>query len=432
MPNLQGQLVFIVIAAYLLAAVITIPARAILRRSVHKLMMRAVPLPDVPPRDLRANATPLRVEITPARDVAVSADATSLLASLRRSRVQAALVSLLAGSVAAAIFAYGFLSEEGGGTMTQFVVVFTAYLWPVAITVFAVAARTRIVRVIGLIVCALLIVGVTAGVSGSVVLFGLSAFPTLAVLLILWLSRALAPLVALFGAIAVMGLVLATSVFGRSNPSLACSIAILVVVAGVACAWVFVALLVGAFERKWFGDLSFELGFLWATFAIWYMLVRGSTATWWYGLVALAAYTAITQIAWRVLRLGTSVNAGANLLVLRVFDSKARGRRVFAALGRMWDPVGPLHLIAGTDSAAANLDLAEAWRFLRMKIKSLYVRSKDDLDQRMAALDVKPDADGRYRTNDFFCYAHTWKPTFTRLLDRSYAVLVDLGGFTKQ
>jgi hypothetical protein len=49
-------------------------------------MMRAFPLPEVPPREVRANATPLRIEITPDCDTAVSADAASLLASLRRSR----------------------------------------------------------------------------------------------------------------------------------------------------------------------------------------------------------------------------------------------------------------------------------------------------------------------------------------------------------
>ena len=69
------------------------------------------------------------------------------------------------------------------------------------------------------------------------------------------------------------------------------------------------------------------------------------------------------------------------------------------------------------------------FRFLTFRFHSVDVRDPADLEQRLAKLDCAPDPDGRYRVNDFFCFDDTWKVTFTALLHRSDAVLLDLSGF---
>jgi hypothetical protein len=62
----------------------------------------------------------------------------------------------------------------------------------------------------------------------------------------------------------------------------------------------------------------------------------------------------------------------------------------------------------------------------------VYVQDAADLERRLEKLDCAPDPDGRYRVNDFFCFDDTWKATFTALLQRSDAILLDLSGFGPQ
>ena len=39
----------------------------------------------------------------------------------------------------------------------------------------------------------------------------------------------------------------------------------------------------------------------------------------------------------------------------------------------------------------------------------------EDLEARLRAVERGPDPDGRYRVNEFFCYADTWQQTMTKL-----------------
>jgi putative heme degradation protein len=47
-------------------------------------------------------------------------------------------------------------------------------------------------------------------------------------------------------------------------------------------------------------------------------------------------------------------------------------------------------------------------------------------------MDTKPDQDGRFRVNDFFCHEDTWKMVLSRLVKESEVVVMDLRGFTSQ
>jgi hypothetical protein len=47
-------------------------------------------------------------------------------------------------------------------------------------------------------------------------------------------------------------------------------------------------------------------------------------------------------------------------------------------------------------------------------------------------MDTRPDWDGRYRVNDFFCHDDTWRTVLSRLANECDAVLMDLRGFSRE
>lgn len=73
-----------------------------------------------------------------------------------------------------------------------------------------------------------------------------------------------------------------------------------------------------------------------------------------------------------------------------------------------------IELIAGPDLATTVIDGPQA------------------LERRRSEMDTKPDQDGRFRVNDFFCHDDTWRMVLSRLVKESDAVLMDLRGFTSQ
>ncbi len=54
------------------------------------------------------------------------------------------------------------------------------------------------------------------------------------------------------------------------------------------------------------------------------------------------------------------------------------------------------------------------------------------LDRQIEETDLKPDRDRRFRVSDFFCHEGTWQMTLSRLVDESYAALMDLRGCSPQ
>jgi hypothetical protein len=58
------------------------------------------------------------------------------------------------------------------------------------------------------------------------------------------------------------------------------------------------------------------------------------------------------------------------------------------------------------------------------------VRDRKDLEHRLSRLLPKPDPDGLYRIEDFFCHLDTWQMTVASLAKQADVVLMDLRGFT--
>ena len=120
------------------------------------------------------------------------------------------------------------------------------------------------------------------------------------------------------------------------------------------------------------------------------------------------------------------------LLVLRVFGDSARTGALFEQFASRWQRFGPVTTIASPDAAADTVDPGDLLRFATGRIAESFVTSRDDLVQRLAALDVEPDRDGRYRITEFCCRDDTWQATVVALIARADAIVMDLRGFSAE
>lgn len=336
---------------------------------------------------------------------------------MRNVRRSAAAMYFLAGLAAASVLAAGEHAAARKWSVSMVI-----YIWPAVLTVSTIAVPSLRMRALVLGVTYLMLVSML-GASGvdEADMGRFSAFlgvPT--ILLLLVENRALrtiAPVLVLIGLV-VAGAIAVTEVFG-------CGSFFALLVPGLLA----LALLPWAYERKYFSDRSFQLAFVWIVFTAGYGMMRNTRQSWEYGAASLALYAGLTRLILPLLRRAARRHRPASLLILRVFGSPGRSARLLEHIGMRWRTVGPIHLIAGADTAITNLDLPEVFRFLTFRFRSVYVQDAADLDRRLEKLDCAPDPDGRYRVNDFFCFDDTWKSTFTALLHRSDAIMLDLSGF---
>ena len=370
----------------------------------------------------RIGAPALQLVTAPAPAEPQRDAARAIFSRMRRARWRAAAFYFLAAFAACALATVGGNAAADRWTVTMR---FFEHFWPVMLTVTTVLLTTFRARVVALgcsaplLFCVLFLILLVFGLNTEVPP-GVPVhvvFPATAVLLIQnrWL-RTVAPLLVFVAGVGIVALQLT-------------SIGWAPVVGTLGGGLLALLLMVRAYERKFFSDLSFQLAFVWGLFATAFV-ANGESPLW--TALSLVLFAALTSITLRLVRRDARMHAPASLLVLRVFGTPGRGQRLFEHLGMRWRYAGPIHAIAGADSATANLDLSEAFRFLTLRSRSLYVLDEADLQRRLTELDCAPDPDGRYRINDFFCFDDTWKHTFTELLRRSDAVLVDLSGFSPQ
>ena len=117
------------------------------------------------------------------------------------------------------------------------------------------------------------------------------------------------------------------------------------------------------------------------------------------------------------------------LLVLRVFQHDARIQALFDHVIERWRLTGNTVLIAGTDLIERTLDADDIFTFIDGRLAARFIQRPADVAVRLAAFDLAPDADGRYRVNECYCHDSTWKPALAALVQRSDVVLMDLRSF---
>ena len=97
-----------------------------------------------------------------------------------------------------------------------------------------------------------------------------------------------------------------------------------------------------------------------------------------------------------------------------------------------WRYAGSVQLIAGTDLATENLEPHEFLDFLSGKLGRRFIDDSPTLDRKVAEMDTRPDADGRFRVNEFFCHDNTWRMVLDKLVSNTDVVFMDLRGFSRQ
>jgi hypothetical protein len=188
-----------------------------------------------------------------------------------------------------------------------------------------------------------------------------------------------------------------------------------------------------AYQAKRFSDQALTLDAMWLVFALVQPMVLVLQHWVWYfaGLVAFIAYKLVLWAGLARLMPRPPDGAASHMvLLLRVFSLGRRSQQLFDVLSRRWLRAGSLCLITGPDLVTSLVEPHEFLDFLGSRLARQFVQGEADLERRLSQLDTRPDPDGRYRVNEFFCYADTWQMTMRRLAACSDAVLMDLRSFS--
>jgi hypothetical protein len=335
---------------------------------------------------------------------------------------------------------------------------FWVYLWPAALAVILMAATDRAARLrVALVYFAVYAAIVAVALAGSpeLTVWQVAAIwlimngpPTL--LLYAFLARrvrAVGPIVVAFALIAAFGAVLVPTLLNTSEDGLRAAVgagsmlglggvgtfvAVLALGAAVfgAGAWIGLRRLGRRYANKQFSDEMLTLDAMVFLFAVWQPIGLAFEHWSWFasGLVAFAGYRLAAGALRRTM---PAVSSPRRLLLLRVFALGPRSEPLFDALRMRWLRGGSIAMIAGPDLVTTTVEPDEFLGFLSGQLGRRFVSGEADLATRVAAMDRRPDPDGRFRVTEFFCRADTWQPTMQRLVAESDAVLMDLRSFSK-
>jgi hypothetical protein len=316
-----------------------------------------------------------------------------------------------------------FLLEGHEFLIPRAVVVGFLFAWPIVPTLMVVMAPRRRVVVFAVSAYALVagILGLFAGQRVSLMLTLWTVQegpPTLALLAVAGrrhraVGPFLAPAVFVLGTSPLIAWWAGTlAISAGVPPPIDWVLALAAIAVAVLAALLVVPVAASRYRRKAASDLSVLVDQWWLIFAFYHcLLVAGSAG--WSSLTMLlpyAAYRLVTRFGrWRLYRSATE-HVPVRLLLLRVFGSRSRSERLLRDVGAYWRYLGSVQLIAGTDLAAEALEPHEFLDFAIGKLSRHFVQDDDDIGERIAKLDLLPDADGRFRVNEFFCHDDAWRP----------------------
>jgi len=197
-------------------------------------------------------------------------------------------------------------------------------------------------------------------------------------------------------------------------------------------AWRLLTRLADAYARKRFSDVQLIIDCWWAIVAA-EVTVTSLAGTHGFAGIAggMAAFVAYRLSVFAVLRgFRADESAPRRLLLLRVFGYQTRTESLFDRVAEAWRFHGPVQLIAGVDLAMRTTDPGDLLALLNGQLADRYVRTPEEVSDRLARLDLRADPDGRFRINEVYCRENTWRPTLEALLDASDLVLMDLRSFS--
>jgi hypothetical protein len=441
----------------ILSALLTFPASALLLWLYRRAVLRGM-------NESRKGGVPVADTVTgtdappkPLQFVSLGANAAPR--ATLPSPWAAAVVYLAAGAAYTLVMTVAwFLATHDfqiGPIKALFV--FWTFYWPAMLAVILVAARDRAQKiwiVLGYVVIYVALAAVELARSpdftwNQAALFWIIENGPATVLLYLFLTRrirSVGPLVLVFAIVALLGAQLAISLLFASEARMLTAVRIGAKVGlggnGVFIATLLLGLLLFAlfgwlvlrwigvrYSAKKFSDESLTVDTIFVLFGIIASVDLVFEHWMWIatGLVALIAYKVVARIGFRFL---PKTPSPKGLLLLRVFALGKRSQPLFDAMRKAWLRGGAIAMIAGPDLVTSAVEPHEFLGFLAGKLGRTFVGDDTDLARRVAAMDSRPDPDGRYRVAEFFCRADTWQPTMRRLVAESDAVVMDLRSFS--
>ena len=443
-----------VLVATPLAALAAVLFARLYRRATLRGMTEVAGAPPVPEAAPVGGTPPELRLVAPAAEGGPHPLSERVTASGRR-----VLWRYLAGGAAYALTLSAAVLAGGGIGPLGAPVVLVIFAWPAVVTLLVAVvhggrARMTLLGGYGVALVAAVALGVAViGPEG----FGLglswlyfAGLPT--VLLLAFLVRpirAVGPLMALLATAAVGGAVAILSLSAESDSLVAGAAAIggalglgaTGVVVGIGLLGLLVAGLIGAaaliglgalYRRKAISDQELTADTMMVFFGVAHAieLSPGHPAYLLAGPGAAVAYR-VVYTAVRRLTGESATGPPPELLMLRVFSLGRRSEALYRALGSSWRRAGPIAMIAGPDLMVAALEPDEFLAFAAGAHARRFVTGADDLRTRLANADRAPDADGRYRVNEFFCRDDTWRMTMVALAARADAILMDLRSFSR-
>ena len=441
--------------ALLAAALIAYPlARLLLWRYVRAVeaTMRAL-------SPHRGSASPPQVLAAITAHPASTQSAAQLRAQLRNAPWRSAAIQAGIAVVIALYFGVlRLLSADIDFSPYRVIALGATHLWPGVLAVLMIAGiswRQRIVVLAaGAMLYLLLGVWVHVGPAGKALteigtLWLLTNLPPSLYLLAFMTRRvrAIGPLVLLVTLTTTTGVVAALATLQSSDAALkavggallhlglGAGVTLMLILLGagiiaLVVGWFLLRRLADAYAHYEVGDEGVALAAMWLSFIVLYSidLVFGQSVYFLCGLLGFPFYLLLVRMARGLFQPRTSDEAPA-LLLLRVFARNGPTTALFHALSRHWRHVGPIRMIAGYDLASDTVEPDEMMAFLRRRLAGHFVTGPAIVERRLHAAPPRRDADGRYRSEEFFCFDDTWRDTLQRLVASSAVVLMDLRGF---
>ena len=444
-----GMLPMLFLASAALTAPVSLFLLALYRRAVLRAMgLQAGTAPATARAEAAAASTPPPLEIKLIDAGAIDSEGLPQYDRAVHSLVTATVVYVVAGFAYAIVLSSPWLLFPGdeGMPFARVLWLMSCYLWPTALAAGMLIAVSRGQRgLVSIAYFSMLFAVALYGVFersqvtvGDLATFWLLTNAPATLLLLAFLHRrvrAVGPLVLSFMVVAVIGSQLLLSLTGPGDTrGTGLWLALLVLgfaLFGVA-GWSFLKLLGRWYEQRRMSDQSLTLDAMWLLFGVVQSITFPSQSLLWVftGLLGFGVYKLVSRAGFAVAGFPRRDAASPMLLLLRVFALGGKSERLFDALSKRWLRAGGICMIAGPDLAATTVEPHEFLDYMAGRLSRRFVSGGEDLDRRLRAVERDPDPDGRYRVNEFFCYADTWQPTMTKLAAGTDAVLMDLRSFS--
>lgn len=189
------------------------------------------------------------------------------------------------------------------------------------------------------------------------------------------------------------------------------------------------------YKMKKFSSQSLNLNSMWIIFAVFHS----------FNLIFFEDFKFILTpiIAFGFFRLGiwivkiTGKNPDRNnlrnrtLLLLRVFSLGRRSEQLYDSITTYWLRQGGICMISGPDLATSTIEPHEFYDYIGGNLSRYFINSEEELNQKISDIDYKPDPDGNYRVNDFFCKTDSWFITMQKLAQICDKIIMDLRSFSE-